>query len=234
MRSISTALVALVLTSAPLAHAQDVKAETPDQKALFALGARIAKDFKTLGISEAELKFLKAGMDALYTGKAEVNLEDKATVENIRRFQRERVQKAIDTEKAESKKFLEKASKEKGATKADSGLIFITQEEGKGETPKATDTVKVTYEGKLRDGTVFDSATDEAQAVSFPLNRVIPCWQEALQKLKQGGKAKFFCPSDIAYGDNGSPPAIPPGAALQFEVKLIEITEGAADAKPAE
>jgi len=221
MRSLSTALVALYLGSASLAHAQEP--QTPDQKALFAIGARIAKDFKTLGISKDELEYLQAGMDATYDGKVTIDPQDKASIENIQRFQRERVQAAIDLEKKESATFLANAAKQKGAQKLESGLVFIPVSEGKGESPKATDTVKVTYTGTLRDGTVFDSRPEAANALELPLNRVIPCWTEAIQKLKPGGKAKFFCPSEIAYGENGSPPTIPPGAALQFEVQLIEV-----------
>ncbi len=96
---------------------------------------------------------------------------------------------------------------------------------GTGKAPKATDTVKVHYKGTLRDGKVFDSSIDRGKPATFALNRVIPCWTEALQKMSVGGKSKIVCPSKIAYGDRGAPPVISPGAALTFEIELIEIVK---------
>ncbi len=91
-----------------------------------------------------------------------------------------------------------------------------------GENPTATSTVRVHYHGTLRDGTVFDSSVQRGEPISFPLNGVIPCWTEGVLKIKVGGKAKLVCPSDTAYGDQGSG-SIPGGAALAFEVELLAI-----------
>ena len=85
--------------------------------------------------------------------------------------------------------------------------------------------MKVHYHGTLRDGTVFDSSVERGEPATFPLNRVIPCWTEGVQKMKVGGKAKLVCPSNIAYGDRGAPPKIKPGATLVFEVELLEHRE---------
>ena len=85
---------------------------------------------------------------------------------------------------------------------------------GKGPHPKATDVVRVNYHGTLTDGNVFDSSVERGEPAEFPLNRVIPCWTEGLQKMKVGGKSQLVCPSNIAYGDRGSPPDIPGGATL--------------------
>ena len=95
------------------------------------------------------------------------------------------------------------AAKEPGAVVTASGLVFKSIKDGTGESPKATDKVKVNYRGSLVDGTKFDASADHGGAISFPLNRVIPCWTEGMQKLKVGGKAKLTCPSAIAYGPNG-------------------------------
>ena len=104
---------------------------------------------------------------------------------------------------------------------ASAGFHFDT--EGKGPTPKPTDTVKVHYAGTLVDGKEFDSSIKRGQPISFPLNQVIPCWTEGVQKMKVGGKAKLVCPSAIAYGDSGRPPVIPGGATLVFEIELLGI-----------
>jgi FKBP-type peptidyl-prolyl cis-trans isomerase len=93
--------------------------------------------------------------------------------------------------------------------------------------------VKVHYVGTLRDGTVFDSSRERGTPAQFPLNRVIPCWTEGVQKMKVGGKGRLTCPASIAYGDRGAPPKIKPGAALAFEVELLEILPAAAGGLPA-
>ncbi|MDH5252936.1 MAG: FKBP-type peptidyl-prolyl cis-trans isomerase, partial [Nitrospira sp.] len=119
--------------------------------------------------------------------------------------------------------FLTKAASEKGATKTESGIIITTMKAGSGATPKATDTVKVHYHGTLIDGTVFDSSVKRGEPATFPLNQVIKCWTEGVQQIKVGGKSRLVCPSDLAYGERGSPPVIKPGATLIFEVELLEI-----------
>ena len=90
---------------------------------------------------------------------------------------------------------------------------------------KATSTVKVHYEGKLINGKVFDSSIARKEPASFPLSGVIRCWTEAVQLMKVGGKSRLVCPSDLAYGDMGSPPNIPGGATLIFEVELLAIEQ---------
>jgi FKBP-type peptidyl-prolyl cis-trans isomerase FkpA len=119
--------------------------------------------------------------------------------------------------------FLDKAAREPGSVKTPSGLIYTETEAGTGVSPKATDTVKVHYRGTLKDGTEFDSSYKSNEPVEFPLNRVIPCWTEGVQKMKAGGKARLVCPANIAYGAEGRPPVIPGGATLIFEIALIDV-----------
>ncbi|WP_296223330.1 FKBP-type peptidyl-prolyl cis-trans isomerase [Ralstonia sp. UBA689] len=104
-----------------------------------------------------------------------------------------------------------------------SGVIVQTLAKGAGTSPKAGDTVKVHYRGTLTDGTEFDSSYKRGQPISFPLNRVIPCWTEGVQKMKVGGKAKLTCPAATAYGERGVPGTIPPNSTLNFEVELLGI-----------
>jgi FKBP-type peptidyl-prolyl cis-trans isomerase FkpA len=122
-----------------------------------------------------------------------------------------------------SKAYLEKAAAMPGATRTSSGLVYRELTPGSGASPKVTDTVKVHYRGTLVDGTEFDSSYKRNEPAQFPLNRVIPCWTEGVQKMKVGGKSQLVCPSSIAYGDAGSPPVIPGGATLIFEIELLGI-----------
>ena len=110
------------------------------------------------------------------------------------------------------------------APAAGSGLVYKSLKEGTGPSPVATDVVKVHYRGTLQDGKEFDSSHSRGQPAEFPLNRVIKCWTEGVQKMKIGGKAQLTCPPAIAYGERGTPGGpIPPNATLNFEVELLGI-----------
>ena len=104
-----------------------------------------------------------------------------------------------------------------------SGLVYESLKDGNGETPKATDTVKVHYRGTFPDGKEFDSSYKRGEPTEFPLNRVIPCWTEGVQRMKPGGKAKLTCPPAIAYGARGAGGVIPPNATLNFEIELLSV-----------
>jgi FKBP-type peptidyl-prolyl cis-trans isomerase FkpA len=117
-----------------------------------------------------------------------------------------------------------KAAAEKGALKTESGMVYRSLKDGTGASPKETDVVRVHYQGTLPDGTEFDSSLKRGQPAEFPLNRVIKCWTEGVQKMKVGGKAKLTCPASVAYGERGTPGGpIPPNATLIFEVELLAI-----------
>jgi FKBP-type peptidyl-prolyl cis-trans isomerase FkpA len=104
-----------------------------------------------------------------------------------------------------------------------SGLVYQSLRDGQGESPKSTDTVMVHYRGTFPDGKEFDSSHARGQPAEFPLNRVIPCWTEGVQRMKPGGKARLVCPPAIAYGSRGAGKVIPPDATLHFEVELIGV-----------
>jgi FKBP-type peptidyl-prolyl cis-trans isomerase FkpA len=116
-------------------------------------------------------------------------------------------------------------AKEKGAVVTPSGLVYRSLREGTGASPLATDTVTVHYRGTFADGKEFDSSYKRNEPAQFPLNGVIPCWTEGVQKMKTGGKAKLTCPAAIAYGSRGAGGTIPPNTTLQFEVELISIAK---------
>lgn len=205
--------------------------KTDDEKVIYALGKNFGDRVKAYDLSDKEQKVLVTGiMDSLN------NKEAKADVANfgmeIAKFADKRSKAIAQKEKEDAKTYLEKMQKEEGAEVLKSGIVFVAMKEGEGDMPKETDTVKVNYHGTLRDGKVFDSSTEkvagsprEPEPATFPLNRVIPCWTEAVQKIKVGGKAKITCPSETAYGDRGAPPKIKPGAPLTFEVELLEIVK---------
>jgi FKBP-type peptidyl-prolyl cis-trans isomerase FkpA len=108
--------------------------------------------------------------------------------------------------------------------KTASGIAITMLKEGSGASPKASDTVKVHYRGTLTNGQEFDSSYRRNEPATFPLNQVIPCWTEGVQKIKVGGKAKLVCPSNLAYGSRGTR-GIPPDSTLIFEIELLDIAK---------
>ena len=129
-------------------------------------------------------------------------------------------------ERKSGEAFLAKAAAEKGATKTASGLIITTLTAGTGPAPQVSDTVKVHYQGTLADGTVFDSSLQRGEPITLPLaGGIIKCWSEGVPLMKVGGKSRLVCPPDLAYGDQGRPPRIKPGATLVFEIEVLEIVK---------
>ena len=117
------------------------------------------------------------------------------------------------------------AAKEPGAVVSASGLVYRSLKDGSGASPSATDSVKVHYRGTFPDGKEFDSSLARGKPAEFPLNGVIKCWTEGVQRMKVGGKARLTCPASIAYGERGAGGGlIPPNATLHFEVELLGIS----------
>jgi len=221
----------LALAIARLAGAAGPELKTDADKAFYAFGQSLSQQLASLNLSEHELEMLKAGLtDGALKRPPKVDAQQFQP--KFQEIARERVQASIAADKKVGQDFLDKAAKEKGATKTESGLVIQELTPGTGESPKATDTVKVHYKGTLTDGTVFDSSIERGQPATFPLNGVIKCWSEGVQRMKVGEKAKLICPSDLAYGDKGSMPKIRPGATLVFEVELLEIAAGPSPRAP--
>jgi len=153
----------------------------------------------------------------------QVQMEMQARQEEIAKEQAKVA--AVEAEKngAAGAAFRAENGKKPGIVTTASGLQVETIKEGTGAVPKATDTVKVHYTGKLIDGKTFDSSVDRGEPVSFPLDGVIKGWTEGLQQMKVGGKAKLVIPAEIAYGPEGAGATIPPNATLVFDVELLEI-----------
>jgi FKBP-type peptidyl-prolyl cis-trans isomerase FkpA len=226
----STLAAVLCLAACAPSAPPKVSPKTDDDKTVYAVGVAIHKSLELFSFTPAELELVLAGIRDAAAGKTEVKFEDKqADIQKLALARRDaasagNVQKGVD--------YLEKAAKETGAVKTASGLVYVPISEGTGAAPVATDHVKVNYTGKLVDGTVFDSSAKHGAPATFPLNGVIPCWTEGVQKMKVGGKARLVCPPAIAYGDQGAPGAIPPKSTLDFEVELLEVV-AAPPAQPA-
>lgn len=222
MHTMILGLVSLfLLTAAPLQAAPQEPAND-DQKTLYALGLAISQSLGAFTLSESELEFVKSGItDGVLKRQQKVDLQTFGP--KIQQLQQARAAVVAEAEKKTGTAYLAKAAAEKGATKTESGIVITPIKPGTGATPKATDTVKVHYHGTLLDGTVFDSSVKRGEPATFPLSQVIKCWTEGVQHIKVGGKSKLVCPSNLAYGERGSPPAIKPGATLVFEVELLEI-----------
>lgn len=195
-----------------------------EQKQLYALGVAVSQSLSQFELSESDLEIVKSGLsDGILKRTLKVDLQ--SVNPKVQQLVQARGAVVAEKEKKAGAAFLAKAAAAPGAKKTASGAIVTTLKEGKGPSPKASDTVKVHYQGTLVDGTVFDSSIQRGQPATFPLANVIKCWTEGVQEIKVGGKSRLVCPAAIAYGDRGSPPAIKPGATLIFEVELLEIVK---------
>jgi FKBP-type peptidyl-prolyl cis-trans isomerase FkpA len=194
---------------------------TDEQKEIYALGLSMARSLAQFDLSPAELDILKRALSDSAAGKPAVELNEWGP--KIQMLMMARAARVTEREKATGTAYLEKCAAEPGAVKTESGVVYREITPGTGPSPKATDTVKVNYRGTLINGTEFDSSYKRNEPASFPLNGVIKCWTEGVQKMKVGGKATLVCPSDVAYGDRGNPPTIPGGATLIFEIELLEV-----------
>ena len=226
------ALTLVVSTGCNQAGGQNVEPKTEEQKTLYAVGLVVARQTNPFALKPEEIAFVAQAMRDVAANKtpavdlAVYGPKINELVKTRAGALKERETARATEEKKAGATFLDAAAKEPGAEKLPSGLVYRELTPGTGESPKATDRVKVNYTGKLRDGHVFDTSIGK-QPIVFPLNGVVPCWTEGVQKMKVGGKAQLTCPSELAYKDNGRP-GIPGGATLSFEVELISIEPPAA------
>ena len=199
---------------------------TEEQKTIYTLGTIIGKQLSVFDLSPEEVTLVMKGLNDSATG-AKLAVEGDVYGPRVQELANMRRALVASKQVAAGKVFAEKAAAEPGAVKTDSGLVYISVKEGSGASPAATDTVKANYRGTLADGTEFDSSYKRGQPIDFPLNGVIKCWTEGVQKMKVGGKARLVCPPEIAYGDQGATGAIPPNATLNFDVELLAVTPAA-------
>ena len=222
MRFIVFCLVTLLCLGTTASFAAATEPTTDEQKTLYALGLAINQSLGNFTLSESEFELVKSGItDGFLKRPPKVDLQTFGP--KIQQLQQARASVVAEAEKKAGAAFLAKAAAESGAKKTESGAIVTTIKEGKGATPKISDTVKVHYLGTLIDGTVFDSTAKQGDPATIGLDKMSKCWVEGMQQMKVGSKSKLVCPSNLAYRDKGMLPLIKPGATLVFEVELLEI-----------
>ncbi|RME69029.1 MAG: FKBP-type peptidyl-prolyl cis-trans isomerase [Verrucomicrobia bacterium] len=198
--------------------------ETADQKASYGIGLNVGSSIASRGGLDVDTTAFLAGLRDGLAG-AEPRLDDATIREAMLQLQAKADaarQQVAGKNFDEAKAWLAKNAQREEVTVTDSGLQYEILTAGDGPTPSANDTVEVHYHGTLIDGTVFDSSVERGETATFPVNRVIPGWVEALQLMPVGSKWRLFVPPDLAYGAQGVGD-IPPNAALIFDVELIAI-----------
>ena len=217
------ALIASLLATPALANEPSTDLEKLSYSLGIILGERIQNDFGDLDPNFV-LEGLKDSKDpnSWKLDRPAINQAVQDAQTRIRAQQEQQVEAMAEANLKSGQVFLAENAKKDGVTVTASGLQHRVITEGAGDAPKATDTVKVHYEGRLISGDVFDSSIARGEPVSFPLNGVIPGWSEGVQLMKVGSKFEFTIPSALAYGPSGTGP-IPPNSVLVFDVELLEI-----------
>lgn len=195
-------------------------------KLSYAWGLAMGQQLKGMGVKDLNADDFKDAVTAAFEGK-EPALPLEEAQKLINEYLEDLQKKAEETARAEGKAFLEENGKKENVKTTPSGLQYVVVKEGAGAQPTAEDEVTVHYIGKLLNGQVFDSSVQRGEPATFPLNRVIPGWTEGVQLMKEGSRYTFFIPSDLAYGPQGIPGAIPPHSTLIFDVELIKVNKKA-------
>lgn len=187
----------------------------------YALGMYYGKMVTSSPFGELNLNQMKKGFKDVLN-EEETMLEEQDIVMLIQSYLRDRMAYESERSLEEGEKFLAANKEKEGVVETESGLQYKIEVEGAGISPEETDTVEVNYEGRLIDGTVFDSSYDRGESVKFPLNRVIKGWTEGLTYAKEGGKIQLYIPAELGYGQRGSGP-IPGNSTLIFDIELVKV-----------
>ncbi len=226
MKKMTVLLMLLILLST-IAYAEgDFKSD--NEKLGYAIGMNIGINMKRQAV-EVDAEQLAAGLKAAFMG-VETLLSEAEMGQILTAYQQEMQEKqkadmavAAEANTKKAEEFLADNGKQDGVVTLASGLQYKVLTSGEGVSPKAESKVQVHYRGTLIDGTEFDSSYKRGTPASFPVNGVIRGWTEALQLMKEGDKWQLAIPAQLAYGDRGAPPVIPPNAALVFEVELLKV-----------
>ncbi len=219
-----TALLCTLALTSCSAKEKEVKPVTDEQKTAYSIGQLMSQQLVTFDLTPEELALVQQGLaDGVKGTKTDINAEE--FIPKVQAMQQARMVAFTEKNAKAGTDYLAKTEKEVNVSKLPSGVLVKHTKEGTGASPVATDEVKVHYEGRLIDGKVFDSSIQRGEPAVFPLNGVIPCWTEAVQTMKVGGKATVICPQETAYGERGSPPKIMPKSTLVFDVELLDIVK---------
>lgn len=226
--TIAAAMAALIV------QANAVELKTNEQKVSYTIGADMGQSIKQIDQNgEIDLDTLIDGLKQAYAGE-DLEMTPEAMEEAMKTFAEARMKEmkaemenAAKENAEKGKAFLDENKGKDGVKTTDSGLQYKVLKEGDGAQPTKDDAVTVNYEGKLIDGTVFDSSYERGEPITFNLGDVIPGWTEGLQMMKEGGKYTFFIPAELAYGEQGAGPAIGPNSTLIFDVELLGVNDDA-------
>lgn len=195
-------------------------------KLSYSWGLAMGRQLQGMGVKDLNLDTYMEAIKSVYAGtEPAVPVEEAQKL--INEYLEDLQKKAEAAARAEGEQFLADNGKKENVKTTASGLQYVVVKEGTGAQPTAEDEVTVHYTGKLVSGQVFDSSVNRGEPATFPLNRVIPGWTEGVQLMKEGAKYTFFIPSDLAYGPQGVPGAIPPHSTLIFDVELIKVNKKA-------
>lgn len=192
------------------------------EKLSYALGMVIGHNLKGMGVNDLNVSDFANAVNDIISGQT-AQMTDEEAQKLVTDFMRKKHEEAGKAIREEGEQFLAENAKKKDVVVLPSGLQYLVLNEGTGAKPLVTDQVKCHYEGTLTNGTVFDSSYRRGEPAVFPLNGVIAGWTEGVQLMSEGAKYRFFIPYHLAYGENGAGQAIPPYAALVFDVELIEV-----------
>ena len=206
------------------AYAADASLNTDKKKMSYAIGVQIGNDFKRGGM-DLDIDSLSSAIADMVNGK-EPKLDQKEMQAALNMLREQQMKKQMDVaneNKKQGEAFLAKNKNEKDVITLPSGVQYKVMKKGSGKSPTAANSVVAHYEGRLINGTVFDSSIKRGKPATFPVTGVIKGWQEILQKMNVGAKWQVYIPSELAYGQRGTGPDIGPNAALIFDIELIEI-----------
>lgn len=192
------------------------------EKISYALGLGIGQQLKSMNIENFDIKEFSRSIEDVMAGRDTDMTAREAQVMLSEYFQKKEKEQAEENI-AKGKAYLEENGKREGVITTKSGLQYEVLTEGTGKSPKATDKVRCHYEGRLTDGTIFDSSYQRGEPADFGLNQVIAGWTEGVQLMKEGAKYRFHIPYLLGYGERGAGASIPPYATLVFDVELIKV-----------
>ena len=218
--------IGLACLLASVLHASEPRANTSlpdaDARTLYTLGQLISRTLESFALTPDELKYVGMGLeDGVLQREPQVDLAAEAP--RLHEMQSARRMATAANEKHRALEHVANVSANPDSIRHANGLIVEPLTSGTGDTPASTDHVSVHYEGKLIDGTVFESSRTRGTPATLPVRGVIACWSEALQVMRVGGRSRIVCPAELAYGERGSPPAVKPGATIEFDIELIGV-----------